>query len=129
MKAQISFISALTLILILGYGKATGQDKEHMPPEERATKLTSWMKTNLQLTDDQVAKVGEINLKYANKNEALRNSPEPGREKLKKLKSFDQDKDNELKTLLTDEQYKTYQAKKEEIKEEFKAKAKEKRKG
>ena len=103
-------------------------EKEPMPPAERAAKLTAWMKNNLQLTPEQEKPVQEINLKYANKTEELRNSDESRSQKFKKLKDFNEAKDKELKLLFTEEQFKTYQAKKEEVKEEFKAKAKEKKK-
>ena len=42
------------------------QKKTSSTPEGRATKLTEWMKTNLQLNGDQAAQVQTINLKYAN---------------------------------------------------------------
>jgi hypothetical protein len=99
-----------------------------MSADERAAKLTEWMKENLQLTADQEPKVQEINLRYANKTEELRNSPDSRSQKFKKVKSYNDAKDDELKKLLTEQQFQTYQAKKEEVKEEFKAKAKEKRK-
>jgi hypothetical protein len=122
-RIQITFLLAFFLVQML-----THQIRAQAPPEERAAKLTEWMKTNLQLTDDQVAQVSGINLKYAQKNEALRNSTEARAAKFKKLKGYDADKEAELKKLFTDEQFKIYQTKKEEIKEEFKEKAKEKRK-
>ena len=53
---------------------AQEQEKEPMPPAERAAKLTEWMKNNLQLTEDQEKSVQEINHKYANKTEELRNN-------------------------------------------------------
>ena len=103
-------------------------DTEPMPPADRAAKLTEWMKNNLQLTAEQEKPIHEINLKYANKTEELRNTDESRSQKFKKLKDYNEAKDKELKVLLTEDQYKTYQAKKEEVKEEFKAKAKEKKK-
>ena len=97
-----------------------------MPPTERAAKLTEWMKSNFQLTADQEKQAQEINLKYANKTEELRNSSGTRGQKFKKLKGYNESKDEELKKVFTAEQFKIYQAKKEEVKEEFKAKAKAK---
>lgn len=123
-------IPGLLVVLCLSFASnAQEAERETMSPEERASKLTTWMKNNLQLTDEQEKSVQEINLKYAGKTEELRNSSESKGQKFKKLKSYNDDKDKELKGLLTAEQFKTYQAKKEEVKEEFKAKASEKRKG
>lgn len=117
----------LVLVLISVDSIAQEQEKESMPPAERAAKLTEWMKNNLQLTADQEKSVQEINLKYANKTEELRNSDEARKQKFKMLKGYNDAKDDELKKTLKPEQFKTYQAKKEEVKEEFKAKAKEKK--
>jgi hypothetical protein len=47
------------------------QKKTSSTPEERAAKLTEWMKTNLQLNGDQATQVQTINLKYANKTQGL----------------------------------------------------------
>ena len=127
---SIYLIPGLLVALFLSFASnAQEAERETLSPEERASKLTTWMKNNLQLTDEQEKSVHEINLKYAGKTEELRNSDEPKGQKFKKLKSYNDDKDKELKGLLTAEQFKTYQAKKEEVKEEFKAKANEKRKG
>jgi hypothetical protein len=123
----------LTLPLLVVFALAPAcviaqeQEKESMPPTERAAKLTQWMKENLQLSADQEKQAQEINLKYANKTEELRNSNGTRMQKFKKLKGYNESKDEELKKVFTAEQFKTYQAKKEEVKDEFKAKAKEKK--
>ena len=96
------------------------QQKDIPSASERAAKLTDWMKTNLQLTGDQVPKVHDINMKYANKMEELKNSAAGKRQKLLTLKENDVDKDAELKQVFTDSQYKTYMTKKEELKKKAK---------
>jgi hypothetical protein len=130
MKSIFNLVPGLLVVFVLGSADtiAQEQDKEPMPPDERAAKLTDWMKTNLQLTAEQEKPVQEINLKCAIKTEELRNTDEPRKEKFKKLKGYNEEKDQELKKLFTGEQFNLYQAKKEEVKEEFKAKAKEKKK-
>ena len=130
MKSIFNLVPVLLVVFVLGSADtiAQEQDKEPMPPDERAAKLTDWMKTNLQLTAEQGKPVQEINLKYAIKTEELRNTDEPRKEKFKKLKGYNEEKDQELKKVFTEEQFKLYLAKKEEVKEEFKAKAKEKKK-
>ena len=55
------------------------------------------MKNNLQLTEDQEKSAQEINLKYANKTEELRNNDEGRTQKFKKLKGYNDAKDDELK--------------------------------
>lgn len=129
MKQKLNLIVLLLVSSALSPASvmAQEQEKETMPPAERAAKLTAWMKSNLQLTADQETQAQEINLKYANKTEELRNSEGSRMQKFKKLKGYNESKDEELKKVFTAEQFKTYQAKKEEVKEEFKAKAKEKK--
>jgi len=39
-----------------------------MAPEERATKITEWMKKNLSLPMNRARKYSDINLKYAQMN-------------------------------------------------------------
>jgi len=95
-------------------------------PEERANKLTDWMKKNLQLNDKQVSQVQAINLKYAHQNESLKGGTDTKQKKMKTMKSNEQARDTELKGVLTADQYKKWQAKKQETKEEMKEHMKEK---
>jgi Spy/CpxP family protein refolding chaperone len=120
---QVFLLTIMTLMLV----NAHSQQKSAGTPEQRAEKLTGWMKTNLQLNDNQATQVHDINFKYANKNEQLKNSTASKRQKLQTLKADDQAKDAELKAILTPEQFTTYQTKKEELKKEMKKKMKEKK--
>jgi len=118
----------LAIFFLLSLLSLSSFAQETKTPVERAEKITGWMKRNLSLTEDQVASVQEINLRYARKNEELRDDSSSRLQKAKKLKSNDEAKDKELKTLLSDEQFKTYQLKKDEIREELKEQAKENKK-
>ncbi len=117
----------LLIILLITAVTTKAQDKSIPPAADRAAKLTEWMKTNLQLTDEQLPKVQDINLKYANKADELRSMSMGKRQKLQKLKSDGQAKDGELKAILTQDQYKIYESKKAELQKKFKEKAKERR--
>ena len=101
--------------------------KKTSTPAERADKLTEWMKTNLQLNDDQVAQVQKINLNYANKTQGLQTQSMSRKEKMQTLKENDKAKDAELKNVFTTDQYNAYQAKKEEIRKQMKEKMREKK--
>jgi len=121
-----AIVGAMFLILGLMVSLC-GQSQKKTPPtpEERANKLTLWMKTNLQLGDSQVVRVQEINLKYANKMQQLYdNTTLKRRQKVQLLQDNDKAKDQELKGVLTDDQYKTYQSKKAEAKKQVKEKMK-----
>jgi len=116
------------LLAILMFTGWSAFSQEYKTPEQRATALTTWMKTNLQLTPEQAEPVQALNLKYANLNEGLRTSTQTRGAKLKTLKANNDAKEKELKGILTEDQFKIYKAKEAEIKEKFKEEA-QKRKG
>jgi hypothetical protein len=119
--------NSLLVFLLTTFFSAQAQ-QQSADAEAWANKLNDWMKKNLTLTDEQLPRVQEINLKYANKLYALKRNTIPRRQKLEMLKDNDVAKDEELKKVLTTDQFKTYQARKEEIKKQMKQKMKEKRK-
>src|SRR5215475_14046574 len=118
----------LLMILLTVFSGATAfsQETKSFSAEKYAAKLNDWMKTNLQLTSEQIPKVEEINLKYAKRLEALKAKTIPRRQKLDILKADDKDKEKELKDVLTVDQFKTYQTKKNEIKKQMKENIKKK---
>ena len=105
----------------------TYAQKKTSTAAERADKLTEWMKTNLQLNDDQATQVQNINLKYANKTQGLQTQTMSRKEKMQILKDNDKAKDVELKNVFTTEQYNTYQVKKDEVRKQMKEKMREKK--
>ena len=119
--------SFLLVGLLFTFYIAYAQKKTSSTPEERASKLTEWMKTNLQLNDDQVTQVQNINLKYANKTQGLQTQSMSRNEKMQTLKANDKAKDAELKNIFTTDQYNTYQAKKDEVRKQMKEKMREKK--
>jgi hypothetical protein len=103
------------------------QQMKNSTPEERAQKITDWMKTNLQLSDEQVTSVHAINLKYANENESLKDTGISRREKFKKHKDTQASKDEELKGAMTSEQFTTYQSKKKELQDKMRDEVRERK--
>jgi hypothetical protein len=103
------------------------QKKTSATPGERAAKLTEWMKTNLQLQNDQVSQVQSINLKYADKNQQLQTATMSRKQKLEVLKDNDKAKDAELKNVFTADQYNAYQAKKDELRKQMKERMRDKK--
>lgn len=106
------------------------QEEERTPltPEERATKWTEWMKTELSITAEQEPKVHEINLKYAQQTESIRTQGGSRRSKFKDVKSIDDAKDEELKAVLSPEQFEQYRARKQDMRKKV-VKAARERKG
>lgn len=99
-------------------------------PEERAGLVTDYMVESLSLSDStQIAKVQAINLEYAKKNEKVMKSNDRRLPKLRKLKSLGEDKDKDLKKVLTNDQFSLYMENKEIMREKMKEKMKERRAG
>lgn len=123
--------SFLTVLMLIGATllttDTTAQETKTPPtPEQRAAKLTDWMKKNLQLTEAQTTQVTPINLKYAQMAETVLAGTEGRMQKAKALKGYDKAKDEELKKIFTPEQFTTYSVKKEELKAEMSKRMKEK---
>lgn len=94
----------------------------------RAQKLTEMMTSSLQLTPDQVPRVHEINLRYAQQVDEFKTSTMTKEEKKAKFQTMLDAKDAELKGVFTEEQYKSYQVKKKEFEKRMKERMKERNK-
>ena len=108
----------LAIVLLLIFANAYSQEKPQLSsdPAERGKQVTEWMKTNLQLSDEQVPKVEAINVRCAEKNielEGRKNMTKGTRQKY--LTSNERYRDSELKKIFTAEQFTAYQEKKKEV--------------
>ena len=110
----------MLLLLLVVITIVHAQQKAPVTAEDMATKTTAWMKTNLNLNEDQIAQANEINLKFARKNMDLKKSSLNKKQKLQTLQSNEDAKEKELKRILSADQYKTWLVKKEEVKEQLK---------
>jgi uncharacterized protein YaiL (DUF2058 family) len=124
MHARISVSFAVALLVA---GAALAQ--ERLAPDMRAKIQTEFMTKKLGLKADQIPKVQEINLKYAQKMEPVLKGNEGPLVKLRAAKAIDQDKDAELERVLSKEQYQQYLASKEEMREKVEQRIEEKRQG
>lgn len=99
----------LFLLLVTSVHMSYAQDKKQSPdrsPETMARKNADRMKQELNLTDDQTTKVYEINLRHQKERQADRAKAEKERsEKLANAKNKMDQRNAELKKILTDEQY------------------------
>lgn len=126
MKTILLVLLAAATLTLHANAQASQQMK-NSTPEERAQKMTDWMKTNLQLTDEQASGVHAINLKYANENESLKDGSAARRAKYRKYKESQAAKDQELKGALTPEQFNTYLSKKKELQDKMRQEVRERR--
>jgi Spy/CpxP family protein refolding chaperone len=124
-----ALVIALMLLCFAGVARAQLEKLENTTPEQRAKALTAIMKTKLTLGPEQTAKVAELNLKYAQQMEPVIKGSEGRFMKMMKMKEINGQKEAELHTILSPDQFAKYQASKEEMREKFEEKLEEKSKG
>ena len=126
---KIKAIVLVGLVSVLSMTTVSAQEKEKKTPQERATMLTERMDKALVLTADQKAKISELNLGVALKNERIRKDATLTKDKKKEaLEANKTSRDMNLKMILTPEQYsklQKMQAKMQERREAYKEDKKE----
>lgn len=88
-------------------------------PQERAGIQTEFLAKKLGLSPDEAQKVGAINLKYAEKTEPVIKGDDGMFAKARQMKAIQAEKDAELRTALSPQQYQAYDAAKDELKQKF----------
>ena len=112
MKTKLLLL--FTLICIAFHTKSqTKEALKNSTSEQRATWLTDTMKTKLNLSTDQYRKVYSINLYFAQKAEPIMKSNDNKFSKFSQLKKIQNKRDEDFKAVLTNDQYKLYEKKKE----------------
>ncbi|MBK5721265.1 DUF4890 domain-containing protein [Dysgonomonas sp. Marseille-P4677] len=101
MKKLVLF---LTIALFTTSG-LMAQQRQRATPEERAKRQTETLAKELSLTDDQKAKVYEINLKYAQPKEGQAKSTDREAMRAEFQKNMEE-RTAALKTVLTEDQQK-----------------------
>lgn len=86
-------------------------------PAQRAKAQTAMMKEKLGLSEEQVAKVGALNLNYAEKMDPIIKGTEGTFMKARDARNVEQQKEDELKALLSPDQFQKFLAGKEEMRE------------
>lgn len=117
----------LFLFLLLGFATQaqSKDDFKQSTPEQRAKAQTEYLKTNLQLDDQQTQKIAEINLKYAQKMEPVIKGSGGKLSKMKTAKNINAQKEAEYKQVFTSDQYKKYAELKDDMKDRVKEKMKQ----
>lgn len=127
---QICMVLLASSTIGMAYGQVTNQRKpapkavesprpeQKADPKERAEKLTSKMEQELQLTENQRAKVAELNYGIALKNDAIRNDASLTQEQKKeRIKMNNDQRKAQLQMMLTAEQNAKMEALEKERKE------------
>ncbi len=116
MKMLNAVLLGAALIIGATTARAQDQGKAKKTPIERAEMHTNRMAKELSLTEEQKAKVLELNIGIAQKNDAIRNDANMTPElKKESLKGNQDARDIHMKSILTEAQYKVYEAKKAEM--------------
>jgi len=130
-KRLIPLISACFLLIVTQAAEAqtaSNADKKaeaakmikESTPEQRAMLQTGMMKNKLNLDSAEVVQVQAINLKYAEKLDPVLKGDERKLKQLRDMMAIQKAKDADLKKALTADQYKQYEAMKDEMKEKLK---------
>ncbi|MCG8582028.1 MAG: DUF4890 domain-containing protein [Bacteroidales bacterium] len=103
------------LIMSLAACNLNGQQRRMPSPKEMSERQTEMMVKNLALTEQQEKAVSEINFKYAGKFQNLRKEAAGDREKMRTLRNdLVNNKNEELKNILSSEQFEKYKKLEEE---------------
>jgi hypothetical protein len=113
-KIMKSIVATFTLaILFTGVTFAQGrgqvsQNGERPSPEERAERMTEKMTEHLGLNDYQADQVAPLNLGMATAVADIKDSDQTKEEKRAAVKAAMQNHDEQIKGILTDEQYEKF---------------------
>ena len=109
-------------IILLSFATAAHAQEIHRvgTAEERAAKMTEWMKETLHLTQDQIGPVSEINRKYAQMQDDLTYAGGSRSDKMHQAKANDRAKESELQKIFTEDQFTAYKKKKAALREQLK---------
>lgn len=123
-------IFAMFSMMLFTVINCKAQDKgnfKNSTPEQRAEMQTKWLKTKLELNEEQTTKVSAINLKYAKEMEPVIKGEGGKLARFKKAKSINDKKEAEYKPVFTTEQYEKYQKIKAEMRDEMKERMQERK--
>lgn len=93
-----------------------GNGRRGGDPSQRAERLTASMTELLDLNEDQQNQVGDLNLEYAMKMQENREESQGDREAMREsMVALNQEKEEKLSAILSEEQMQLYHEKKEEF--------------
>ncbi|ATL49339.1 hypothetical protein COR50_20360 [Chitinophaga caeni] len=112
MKKMFVMVFACLLVGMTAFAQQ-GPGGQRRSVEDRVKMTMEWMNKELSLTADQNTKITAIQTDFYKSMDKMRESGErPDRETFKKMND---EKEAKIKEVLTEEQYKTYTAKLEEM--------------
>lgn len=101
---------AILGFFLLGGLMVNAQQQETISPEERATRMTEQVSTDLSLSEEKKAQIGKINLDFSMKMDRLHKDDSISKEeKQLKRKELLNYRDQEYKIILSEEEYAKFQ--------------------
>jgi len=88
-------------------------------PAKRASLQTELMKSKLALTPEQTQAVADLNLKYANRMEPIIEGSSNSLSKMFQMRKINNEKETELKRILSSQQWETFDASRDEMRQDF----------
>ncbi len=131
MKTITLIISSLFLFIALGVNAQHHGPQHHGPkgpmnPEEMVKKQVEQMKAELKLNEQQEKQVKELfTANFKQRGELMKKYQGQRDSVMIHMKKIEEQQDLSLKKILTEEQYKTYQANQEKRKQEMEKRRKE----
>lgn len=105
MKSKIKIFLTVLLAASTTLALQAQRGKTQVTPEQRAEKQTEMMTKQLELSEKQAAEIKEINLKYAEKQQAMREESAKGREKNRTaMQQLQDERKAEINTVLNKDQ-------------------------
>ncbi|QTY26592.1 hypothetical protein [Flavobacterium sp. CS20] len=125
LKSTLQILSLFSILLWSCQSTAQRSKIRNASPEDIATKQTKYQSKRLDLSDNQTKQLKSINLKYAKELEAYREK-DKSEHSYEEVQTLKQKQNQEVKAILSEEQYQQYIALKNENQERLK-KRREKR--
>ena len=112
-------VTAVAVVSIVPEACAQLDKLRNTTPAERAGMQTDFMASKLDLTPDQKRAVTDLNLKYANKAEPVIKGSSGPMVKARQMREINQEKETELRGILSPQQWEKYEASRAEMREKL----------
>jgi hypothetical protein len=111
------------ILFVFGMPRASAQldELKNTTPGERASLQTELMKSKLALTAEQTQAVADLNLKYANRMEPIIKGSSNSLSKMFQMRKINNEKETELKRMLSPQQWEKFDASRDEMRQQFEA--------
>lgn len=111
------------ILFVFGVPRAFAQldELKNTTPGERASLQTELMKSKLALTAEQTQAVADLNLKYANRMEPIIKGSSNSLSKMFQMRKINNEKETELKRILSPQQWEKFDASRDEMRQQFEA--------